>query len=101
MLLIQRHRLELIVAGACLALIAYVAWQGVYGPRSFHYRDRLARQYAQLQADLAAVSGQRVTREEQVQRLRPETIDADLIDELARRDLNMAGPSDLVVLVRP
>ena len=101
MLLIQRHRLELIVAGACLALLGYVAWQGVYGPRSFHYRDKLGRQYAQMQADLVAVSGERVAREEQVQRLRPETIDADLVDELARRDLNMAAPSDFVVLVGP
>ena len=101
MLLIQRHRLELIVAGACVALLGYVAWQGVYGPRSFHYRDMLGRQYAQMQADLVAVSGQRVAREEQVQRLRPETIDADLVDELARRDLNMAAPSDFVVLVGP
>ena len=101
MLLIQRHRLELIVAGACLALLGYVAWQGVYGPRSFHYRDKLGRQYAQMQADLVAVSGQRVAREEQVQRLRPETIDADLVDELARRDLNMAAPSDFVALVGP
>jgi len=101
MLLIQRHRLELIVAGACLALLGYVAWQGVYGPRSFHYRDKLGRQYAQMQADLVAVSGERVAREEQVQRLRPETIDADLVDELARRDLNMAASSDFVVLIRP
>ena len=91
----------MIVAGACLALLGYVAWQGVYGPRSFHYRDKLGRQYAQLQADLVAVSGQRAAREEQVQRLRPETIDADLVDELARRDLNMAAPSDFVVLVGP
>ena len=101
MLLIQRHRLELIVASACLALLVYVAWQGFYGNRSFHYRDTLGRQSAQLEADLAAVVAQRVAREEQVQRLRPESVDADLVDEMARRDLNMAAPNDLVVLIRP
>jgi cell division protein FtsB len=101
MMLIRKHRLELIVASGCLALLGYVAWQGVDGPRSFHYRDSLARQSAQLDADLAAVVAQRVAREEQVQRLRPETVDADLVDEIARRDLNMAASNDLVVLVRP
>ena len=101
MQLIRKHRLEIIVAGACLALLSYVAWQGFYGPRSFHYRDTLGRQYAQLSADLAAVSAQRQARESQVQRLRPETVDADLVDEMARRSLNMASPHEFVVLVKP
>jgi len=101
MQLIRKHRLELIVASGCIALLGYVAWQGFDGPRSFHYRDTLARQSAQLEADLAAVVAQRVAREEQVQRLRPESVDADLVDEIARRDLNMAASNDLVVLIKP
>ncbi len=100
MLLIRKHRLELVVAGACLALICYVSWQGLYGPRSFHYRDTLQWQQAQLEADLAAIGAQRVAQEELVQRLRPESIDADLVDEMARRDLNMAAANDFVVLVK-
>jgi cell division protein FtsB len=101
MLLLRRHRLELVVASASLALLAYVSWQGLYGPRSFHYRDRLQWRFAQLDADLASVTNQRLARETQVQRLRPESIDADLVDEMARRDLNMAGKNDLVVLFSP
>jgi len=101
MFAIRRHRLEFLVTLASLAILGYLTWQGFYGPRSFHYRDNLINQLAQSKADFVAVSNQRQTLEARVQQMRPESVDIDLLDEFARRDLNMAKPTDLVVNLAP
>ncbi len=94
---LSRHRLEFLVGGLSLALLCYFAWQGFSGPRSIHYRDQLSRQFAQVSADLAGVVNQRKALEGRVQQMRPESVDADLVDELARRDLSMAHLDEFVV----
>ena len=97
MFAMRRHRLEFLVSLASLAVLGYLVWQGFYGPRSFHYRDNLTNQLAQSKADFLSVLNQRKTLEARVQQMRPESVDADLLDEFARRDFNMAKPTDLVV----
>ena len=97
MLLIVRHRMELLVCCVCLALLGYFCWQGFYGFRSIHYREKLSGQVATVAADLNAVLHQRKALEARVQMVRPGSVDADLIDELARRDLNMGKMSEVVV----
>ncbi|MDE2384731.1 MAG: septum formation initiator family protein [Alphaproteobacteria bacterium] len=94
---LARHRLEILVGLSCLALLGYFGWQGFYGPRSIHYRDQLTLQYAQLSADLAAVGNRRKALEARVQQMRPESVDADLVDEMARKLLNMGKATDFVV----
>jgi cell division protein FtsB len=101
MFAIQRHRLEFLVSFSVLAMLGYLAWQGMYGPRSFHYRDNLVNQLAQSKADFITIENQRKTVENRVQHMRPESVDADLLDEFARRDLNMAKPTDLVINLVP
>jgi cell division protein FtsB len=101
MFAIQRHRLEFLVTFAALAMLAYLAWQGAYGPRRFQYRDNLVHQLAQSKADFVTVENQRKMLETRVQQMRPESVDQDLLDEFARRDLNMAKPTDLVVNLVP
>ena len=94
---IKRHRLEILVGGSCFALLCYFSWQGFCGPRNIHYRDQLSRQYAQVSADLAGITNQRRALEGRVQQMRPESVDADLVDEFARRDLSMAHANEFVV----
>ena len=98
---ITRHRMELLVSFVCLSLLGYFCWQGFYGFRSIHYRDTLSKQVASLTADFNAVAHQRKALEARVLMVRPGTMDADLVDELVRRDLNMGKSSDVIVLLRP
>lgn len=98
---ITRHRMELLVSLACLGLLGYFCWQGFYGFRSIHYRDTLTKQVASLTADFNAVANQRKALEARVQMVRPGTMDADLVDEMVRRDLNMGKSSDVIVLLKP
>ena len=98
---IMHHRLELLVSFASLALLAYFAWQGFAGPRSVHYQEKLSLHYAELTAVLATVSNHRGAFESRVQMLRPESMDADLADQLARETLNVGATNELVVRLQP
>src|SRR5882724_19389 len=94
---IVRHRLEMIVSICCLAMLVYFGFQATVGGRGFAYRDALTLKKAQLSAEFVALSSQRVALEGKVQQLRPGTVDQDLVDEIARRDLNLGSATDFVI----
>ncbi len=101
MYLIFRHRMELVVSIACMGLIGYLCWQGFYGVRSIHYRSTLSHKFATLTADYNGIANQRKVLENRVKMVQPGTMDADLVDEMARHDLNMGNATDVVVMLKP
>jgi cell division protein FtsB len=90
-------RFEFVVSLGCIALLAYFGWQAERGARGFAYRDSLTAQVKKLSDDLETIKGQHKTLEARVAELRPDAIDPDLLDEMARKTLNFGNPSDLVV----
>jgi cell division protein FtsB len=94
---IRQRRYDLAVTVVCLAVLGYFAWHADRGPRGFPYRDRLAAEVQDLEAKAAAVAAQRDALEHRVALLRPDTIDPDMLDELARNRLEMAAPGELVI----
>jgi cell division protein FtsB len=90
-------RLDWLVMACCLALLGYIAWHMQQGPRGNGYRDKLLQQQAALNVELQTLSGRNQAFESRVRLLRPESIDPDLVDELARRDLALALPDDRIV----
>jgi cell division protein FtsB len=95
------HRLE---ARHWLALLAYglaiyFGYHAVVGGRGLLAWRQLNQDIAATQQDLTAVRAERQALEEKVRRLRPESLDPDLIDELARRHLSLAGPLDVIILL--
>lgn len=94
----RSRRLDLSVTFVCLALLGYFAWHASNGPRGFVYRDTLDLRAASLQTEFAGVQRDRVRLEHKVGLLRPDSIDPDLLDELARSQLELAAPNELVVL---
>jgi cell division protein FtsB len=91
------HRLEMIVSMCCMALLVYFGFQATAGGRGFAYREALGLKKEQLNAQLASLTSQRLALEGRVQQLRPGTVDQDLVDEMARRQLNMGTATDFVV----
>ncbi len=80
-----------------LALAGYFAWNATRG-------DLGLRAYAAREQDLARAETARAqaaedvaTWQRRVAALRPEHLDADVIDERARAMLNLADPADIVV----
>jgi cell division protein FtsB len=90
------RRFDFIVTCVCCALLGYFAWHAWEGPRGFPYRDGLQADVAALAAKRETVHAERVRLEDKVALLRPESIDPDLLDELARGHLELAKPTDVV-----
>jgi cell division protein FtsB len=90
------RRFDFIVTCVCCALLGYFGWHAFEGPRGFPYRDGLQAEVAVLTAKSEALHAERVRLEDKVALLRPESIDPDLLDELARGHLELAKPTDVV-----
>ena len=97
----QLHRLEgrhwLVLFAYGLAI--YFGYHAVVGSRGLLAWRQLNGDIEATQQDLAAVRAEREALEEKVRRLRPGSLDPDLIDELARRHLSLAGPLDVIILL--
>lgn len=93
----RRPPLGLAVAAGSLALLGYFGWHGTEGARSLANVERLDAQAAALEQDLEMARGVRMAFERRVGLLRPEGVDPDFADEMARRVLGFAAPRDTVV----
>ena len=90
------RRFDLIVTCVCCAMLGYFAWYAWKGPRGYIYQDQLQGKLAMLDGKFGDIQQQRVRLEHKVGLLRPESIDPDLLDELARGQLELAKPTDVV-----
>lgn len=90
-----RHWLLLSAYG----LAIYFGYHAVVGSRGLLAWRQLNRDIAASEQELAAVRAERQALEEKVRRLRPGSLDPDLIDELARRHLSLAEPLDVIILL--
>ncbi len=94
-------KFDSVVTCACLGLLGFFAWHAQEGPRGFAFREKLASQSRQLSDVLSIIQKQRSNFETRVALLRPESVDPDMLDEMARSTLDVAGPNDLIVLDSP
>jgi cell division protein FtsB len=92
------RRFDFAVTLCCCSLLGYFAWHAWQGPRGFRFAEDLEHRAAALETRLAQLSSERLAFEQRVSLLRPESLDPDLLDELARGSLNMARPGELVVV---
>ena len=97
MRLMQTKKYEILVSLASLGMLAYLGWQGSYGARGYSYRDTLTAMSENYRAESKSILAQRLALEAKVKLMRPESIDPDYLDELARRDLFLVNPTDVVV----
>jgi cell division protein FtsB len=93
----RRIPLGLAVTVICLGLLGYFTWHAMKGSRSFANYEKLELKIAALEGDLDAARARRAEFEQRVDLLRPENVDPDLVDELARQVLGFAAAGDLVV----
>ena len=90
------RRFDFVVTCVCCALLGYFGWHAYKGPRGFPYREAEQMKLAALQDKYEALHAERLRMENKVTLLRPESIDPDLLDELARGNLELAKPTDVV-----
>jgi cell division protein FtsB len=90
-------KLELLVSLGCIVLLAYFGWQAERGARGIAYNASLSTQVNKLTADFVAIKSKHKALEDKVAELRPNAIDPDLLDEMARKTLNFASAHDIIV----
>jgi cell division protein FtsB len=96
---VVRRKFDLAVLAACAALLGYFGWYAYSGPRGFDHMVELQRKVAQLEADRVKIAEERAVLDRRVGLMRPETTDPDMVDELARSELDFAHPADLVIML--
>ena len=96
-----KHRFDILVSAICLVMLVYFGWHVFEGPRSFGHRDALFARAGHLEGELAKLKAAQGLLESRVQLMRPESIDPDMLDELARRTLQYVGPDDLIITDKP
>jgi cell division protein FtsB len=90
------RRFDFVVTCVCCALLGYFGWHAYEGPRGFPYKQAQEVKLETLKAKHDALHTERLRMENKVTLLRPDSIDPDLLDELARGHLELAKPSDVV-----
>ncbi|MDB5707467.1 MAG: septum formation initiator [Sphingomonas bacterium] len=92
-------------AGPPAALLIVGAFFGGYaimGPNGALAYGDIQRQLVKRQADLATLDKQRSELKNRVTLLDPRHADPDMVDELARKKLNVVHPDDVIVdLTKP
>lgn len=95
--ILRFRRFDLLVGFACVALLGSFAWYALQGPRGYVYRSALQQQLQVLQQENIALLANKSTLEKRVRLMRPENLDPDMLEELARKELKMLHPNEIVV----
>ncbi len=92
------HRpLWLVALGVGLA--TYFGYHALTGSRGLLAWRDLNAELASTRQDLESLRAERTALAQKVARLRHDGLDPDLIDELARRQLSLVDPLDVIILL--
>jgi len=94
----RSHYFDFSVFFCSLAVLAYFGWHGFYGPRSVEHKKYIQTQVVKYQAERIRVEASREKINSRVALLRPQSIDPDMLEEMARKTLQFAAESDFVVV---
>ncbi|NNE24755.1 MAG: septum formation initiator family protein [Rhizobiales bacterium] len=93
----RRYGFDLTVTVVCFCLLGFFAWHGLNGKRSFANQTSILVKVSELEERRDAVRAKREALQTRVALLRPESIDADMLEEMARTMLGFSKPNEIVV----
>jgi len=96
----QKRLFDGVVSFFCLLLYAYFSWHYYYGSRNLAVLAQTANKAAEMRAEVQNQIEIRQRLESKVALLRPEHIDPDLLDEVARRILDYGSANELIVVIK-
>ncbi len=89
---------RLILPISTALFLSYFGYHALYGGNGLYSKHIVEAQSKELQTKLDALTAQRAALQQQVALLSDGTVEKDMLDEQARRALNMAQPGELVIL---
>lgn len=94
----MRSKLPLIILSV---LLLYFLGHALFGRNQTTSLVSLTQEVNDLKRELETLSTQRRTLEAKIYALRPETLDLDYVEELARQRLYMMYPDELMIVFEP
>ena len=95
----RKSRFAFLVLPLLFAAVAtYFGWQSTRGDYGESARRTLQLERSARALELSELVARREVLQARVERLRTDALDADLLDERARAQLNMAHPNEIVIL---
>ncbi|MDH3741715.1 MAG: septum formation initiator family protein [Hyphomicrobiales bacterium] len=93
----RRYGFDLTVTVVCFCLLGFFAWHGLNGKRSFANQKTILVKVSQLEEKRDNVRAKREALQTRVALLRPESIDADMLEEMARTMLGFTKSNEIVI----
>ena len=82
-----------------LSLVGYFIYHAMQGKHGLHSRVGLKKRLAALEQELQILRKERKKYQHYIQLMQNDKIDPDILDEKARKILNLAHPSDIVIML--
>jgi cell division protein FtsB len=94
----RRHPFRALLLPIALAtLVGYFGHSAFTGALGIRSMDDIKAETADLSGQLADLQNQRTALETEVARMRPNSLDADLVDSTARAQLSLMRPDEVVL----
>jgi len=95
----QTNAGRLIVPSLCALFLSYFGYHAYHGAFGINSKAKLQAQVAGLQEQLASVKTRRLEIEQRVRLLHDGSLEKDMLDEQARRTLNVTSADELVIML--
>ncbi len=82
-----------------LSLVGYFVYHAMQGKHGLRSRVGLKKNLVVLEKELAMLRKERKKYEHYIKLMQPKEIDPDILDEKARKLLNLAHPSDIIIML--
>lgn len=94
----ERNTGRLIVPGLAILFLSYFGFHAYHGELGIYSKYQLQARAVDLQAQLDTVRSKRVDLERRVQLLHDGTLEKDMLDEQARRALNLSHSDEITII---
>jgi cell division protein FtsB len=95
----NRNTGRLIIPAVSALFLAYFGFHAYHGEFGIFSKYQLEARAAELNSELAKAKSQRVELERRVQLLHDGTLEKDMLDEQARRALNLSRADEMTIMV--
>lgn len=95
---VRKRAREVVWPALAICALAYVAYHIINGDRGLVAWRAVRDAVAEAKREAAEAQAERVVLAHRVKLLHPDSIDPDMLEEWARRQLNYGRPDDIVIL---
>jgi cell division protein FtsB len=95
----NRNTGRLIVPAISALFLAYFGFHAYHGEFGIYSKYQMEQRAAELTTELAGVRAQRIELERRVQLLHDGTLEKDMLDEQARRALNLSHADEITIML--